>query len=69
MFKISPLSLGIIYLLMATLFINVAISIVSNDGWTFISGVTIFFATINTVSGIRFIQLHIRIAAEKRKKG
>jgi len=67
MFKISPLTAGILYSLIGCLFIFLAINSVSKEGWTFFTGLIVAFATMNIGSGIRFIAFHFKWKKNMKK--
>ncbi len=58
--KMRPITLGIIYLGITFVFIWYAVMNVNRDGWTFFTWIIIFFATINAVPAIRFIDYHYK---------
>ena len=64
----SPLVSGILYMILGTLFTYLAISYVSEDGWTWFSYLIVFIATIDFGSGIRLIMLHFRIKRMQKNK-
>ena len=63
----SPLVSGILYMILGTLFTYLAISYVSEDGWTWFSYLIVFLATMDFGSGIRLIMLHNRIKRMQKK--
>ena len=63
----SPLVSGILCMTLGTLFTYLAISYVSEDGWTWFSYLIVFIATIDFGSGIRLIMLHFRIKRIQKK--
>ncbi|WP_430536136.1 YdiK family protein [Listeria rocourtiae] len=52
----NPLAMqGLIYLVLAVVFVYFAISQVNMNGWTVMTYLMIAMATVNTVTGIRFV--------------
>ncbi|PLS17215.1 DUF4305 domain-containing protein [Bacillus sp. M6-12] len=65
--KRSPLTSGIMYLVLGTLFVLLAIQNVNRSGWGFFSYFLVLLATMDFGSGIRMILLHRKIASVKKK--
>lgn len=63
----SPLASGIIYIVLGTIFVALAINYVSKDGWNLFSFLIVFLATIDFGSGIRMIMLHFRLKKLQKK--
>ena len=63
----SPLASGIIYIVLGTIFVALAINYVSKDGWNLFSFLIVFLATIDFGSGIRMIMLHFRLKKIQKK--
>ncbi|MBC1435782.1 YdiK family protein [Listeria rocourtiae] len=52
----NPLAMqGLIYLVLAVVFVYFAISQVNMNGWTVMTYLMMAMATVNTVTGIRFV--------------
>ncbi|WP_019244431.1 MULTISPECIES: YdiK family protein [Bacillus] len=64
----SPLTSGIIYIILGIIFTALAINYVSADGWNVLSFLIVFLATIDFGSGIRLVMLHFRLKRMQKKK-
>ncbi|AQY51792.1 hypothetical protein PWEIH_00895 [Listeria weihenstephanensis FSL R9-0317] len=54
----KPLSLqGLIYLVLAVVFVYFAVNQVNNNGWTILTYLMIAMSTVNFVTGIKFISI------------
>ncbi|EUJ43209.1 YdiK family protein [Paenilisteria rocourtiae] len=52
----NPLAMqGLIYLVLAVVFVYFAISQVNMNGWTIMTYLMMAMATVNTVTGIKFV--------------
>ncbi|RFU69241.1 DUF4305 domain-containing protein [Peribacillus saganii] len=65
--KRTPLTSGIMYLILGTLFVLLAIQNVNRTGWGFFSYFLVLLATLDFGSGIRMILLHRKITSINKK--
>ncbi|CAH0347682.1 YdiK family protein [Bacillus sp. CECT 9360] len=68
MLRRSPLTAGLLYIILGTLFIIFATRNVSESGWGFFSYLFVLLATLDFGSGIRMIMLHFKIKASQNNK-
>ncbi|WP_335872642.1 YdiK family protein [Bacillus sp. 2205SS5-2] len=63
----SPLFTGIIYTLLGILFTYFSIQNVVTHGWGFFTYLLIFLATLDLGSGLRMINIHIKLKTMQKK--
>lgn len=67
--RVTPLSSGIMYILLGFLFTYFAIDSIQRHGeWGFWTYLLILFATFDIGSGIRMIMLHFKIKSAKKNE-
>ncbi|KMY52825.1 MULTISPECIES: YdiK family protein [Bacillaceae] len=65
--KQSPLTTGILYLILGAFFTYLAIQDVNTGGFGFFTYLLILLATMDIGSGIRLIFMHFRLKSSEKK--
>lgn len=68
MIRMTPKGMAIIYFLMASLFIYIAVNSVTDTIWNTLTIVFTIVAALDLTVSFRFMRVHLRIKQQNKKK-